>query len=143
MTDAKAYLKKVKLYDTHIDNKLAELEHLKAMVSKITATWKDDVTGGGGRSQDKVGDAVARIVDLQRELNQDIDDFVDLKQEIRGIVDKIENADQLNVIYKRYFLYETFEQIACEMHMTFRNVLYIHGRALEMVEETLDTLGVY
>lgn len=133
MTDAKAYLKRVKLYDTHINNKMEELDRLNAMVRKITQTLRDDA-GGGSRSQDKIGDAVARIIDLKREINRDIDGFVDMKREIKVIVDKVDDANQLSVIYKRYFLYETFEQIACEMNMTFRNVCYIHGKALEAVE---------
>lgn len=143
VTDAKSYLKRVKLYDTHIDNKLAELERLKAMVTKITATWKDDVVSGGSRSQDKIGDAVSRIVDLQKEINQDIDSYVDMKQEVLDLVDKIEDADQLNVIYKRYILYETFEQIACEMFMTYRNVCYIHGKALESISEMMQERGIH
>lgn len=133
--EAKQYLRKVKLCDTHINNKLRELEDLKAMVTKITATWKDDVVSGGGRSQDKLGDAVSRIIDLQKEINQEIDNYVDLKRDIKGIIDQIKNADQVNVLYKRYFLYETFEKIACDMHMTYRNVCYIHGKALEAVKE--------
>lgn len=133
MTDAKAYLKRIKLYDTHINNKTEEVERLEAMATKITQTLRDDA-GGGFRSQDKIGDAVARIIDLKRELNRDIDGFVDMKREIKVIVDKVDDANQLSVIYKRYFLYETFEQIACEMNMTFRNVCYIHGKALEAVE---------
>ena len=87
--EAKQYLRKVKLCDTHINNKLRELEDLKAMVTKITATWKDDVVSGGGRSQDKLGDAVSRIVDLQKEINQEIDNYVDMKREIKGIIDQI------------------------------------------------------
>ena len=133
MIDAKAYLKRIKLYDTHIDNKIAEVDRLEAMATKITQTLRDDA-GGGSRSQDKIGDAAARIIDLKRELNRDIDSFVDMKREIKVIVDKVDDANQLSVIYKRYFLYETFEQIACEMNMTFRNVCYIHGKALEAVE---------
>lgn len=133
MTDAKAYLKRIKLYDTHINNKTEEVERLEAMATKITQTLRDDA-GGGSRSQDKIGDAVARIIDLKREINRDIDGFVDMKREIKVIVDKVDDANQLSVIYKRYFLYETFEQIACEMNMTFRNVCYIHGKALEAVE---------
>lgn len=133
MTDAKTYLKRIKLYDTHIDNKIAEVDRLEAMATKITQTLRDDA-GGGSRSQDKIGDAAARIIDLKRELNRDIDCFVDMKREIKVIVDKVDDANQLSVIYKRYFLYETFEQIACEMNMTFRNVCYIHGKALEAVE---------
>lgn len=40
MTDAKAYLKRVKLYDTYINNKMEELERLNAMVRKITQTLR-------------------------------------------------------------------------------------------------------
>lgn len=139
MTDAKAYLKQVKLFDTHINNKLAELGRLKDMLLKITSTLKDDVVSGS-RDQDKLGSGVARIIDLQKEIDKAVDEFVDKKQEIRAVVDKIEDADQLDVIYKKYFLYESFEQIACEMHMTYRNVCYIHGRALESIEEILKSL---
>ena len=40
MTDVKAYLKRVKLYDTHINNKMEELDRLNAMVRKITQTLR-------------------------------------------------------------------------------------------------------
>ena len=40
MTDAKEYLKRVKLYDTHINNKMEELDRLNAMVRKITQTLR-------------------------------------------------------------------------------------------------------
>ena len=38
MTDVKAYFKRVKIYDTHINNKMEELDRLNAMVRKITQT---------------------------------------------------------------------------------------------------------
>ena len=38
MTDVKAYLKRVKIYDTHINNKMEELDRLNAMARKITQT---------------------------------------------------------------------------------------------------------
>ena len=41
MTDVKEYLKRVKLYDTHINNKMEELDRLNAMVRKITQTLRD------------------------------------------------------------------------------------------------------
>lgn len=131
MTDAKAYLKRVKLYDTHIDNKLQELEHLKAMVMKITATWKDDVVSGS-RSQDKIGDAVSRIVDLQKEINQDIDHYVDTRNEICDELNKIRNYRHFDILYKRYILYKKWEEIAVEMDFTdVRGVYKLHGRALQ------------
>jgi DNA-directed RNA polymerase specialized sigma subunit len=137
MADAKAYLQQVKLYDTHINNKLEELSRLRAMVTKITTTLKADVVGGGG-NQDKVGDAVARIVDLQCEINEAVDDYVDRSREIAATIDQIADADQLAVLHKRYFEYKKWEEIACEMFMTYRNVCYIHGRALQSVSAILE-----
>lgn len=136
MMGAKEYLEQVKLFDVRINNYLEELERLKSLVTKVTSTWKGDVVSGGG-NQDKLGDAIARIVDLQHEVNQAIDDYVDKRNEIGAILDKIADPDQLRVLYKRYFDGLTWEQIACDMHMTYRNVCYIHGRALQSVGKLL------
>ncbi len=137
MSDAKEYLNQVRLLDTRINNKLEELSRLRAMVTKITTTLKADVVGGGG-NQDKVGDAVARIVDLQCEINEAVDDYVDRSREIAATIDQIADADQLAVLHKRYFEYKKWEEIACEMFMTYRNVCYIHGRALQSVSAILE-----
>lgn len=133
---AKAFLKQVELIDTHINNKLEELSRLKDMVYKITSTLKADVVSGSG-NQDKLGDGVARIIDLEAEINRTVDDFVDKKKMVSAIIDQIQDPDQLQVIHKRYIEHLTWEEIACQMHMTYRNVCYIHGRALQTVEALL------
>lgn len=130
MTDAKAYLKRIRLYDAHINNKMEELERLRAMVTKITLTLRDDA-GGGSRSQDKLGDAVSRMVDLQAELNAEIDRYVDSKAEICNALNKIQNRRYFEVLHKRYVLFKTWQQIADEMgYADVRNVYRLHGRAL-------------
>ena len=134
--DAKAYLRQIKLYDTRINMKIDELEALKASLTKITPTLRDDAVSSSG-SQDKLGDAVAKMVDLRNEINADIDSFVDAKRKVGATIDKIDDPDQLQVIHRRYVLYESFEQIACEMCMTYRNVCYIHGKALQTVSAIL------
>ena len=106
------------------------------MTTKITTTLKQDVISGGG-NQDKVGDAIAKIVDLDAEINRDIDVYVEKKREISGVIESVEAADQMEVLQKRYLLYEPLEQIAVEMHCTYRNVCYIHGRALQAVTELM------
>ena len=133
---AKEFLQQVRLCDTHIANKLDELAHLKGMVLKVTSSMKPDMVSGS-HSQDKLGDAVAKIIDLEDEINRAVDAFVDKKKEVSAVIDRITDPDQLAVLYKRYFNYEAWEQIACEMHMTYRNVCYIHGRALQTVEAML------
>lgn len=134
MVDAKAYLKQVQLYDTHICNKLEELQTLREMTTKITTSLKPDAISGGG-FKDKLGDAIVKIIDLQNEINQAIDKYVEKKREVSAVIEKLENPDQIRILHMRYFEGKTWEQIACDIHMTYRNVCYIHGRALQEVNE--------
>lgn len=136
MTEAQKYLMQVKLYDTHIDNKVQELDRLKAMATKVT-TSLSLAPGRGSGSQDKIGAAVAKIIDLQAEVNHAIDTYVDMKREISDLIERVKDPDQLAVLHKRYIQYKHWEQIACEMGYTYRNVCYIHGRALQAVEELM------
>lgn len=137
MTDAKAYLMQVKLYDTHINNKLEELTRLKELLRHITSSIKDVPVHGGG-NQDKLGSAIAKIVDLENEINDAVDAYIDKQREIGRVLEKLEDADQVAVLHKRYFEDMPWEQIACEMHMTYRNVCYIHGRALVEMEKVMQ-----
>ena len=136
MCDAKAYLRKIELLDAHINNRLSDLQTLRSLVEKITATVSPVCVSGSG-NQDKVGDSVAKIVDLQDEINRKIDKFVDLKKEISELLEQIQDPDQVKVLHKRYFEYKPWEQIACETGYSYRNVCYIHGKALQAVEALL------
>ena len=136
MMDAKTYLRQVQLLDTHINNKLEEKQRLRDLTLRITTSLKADMVSSSG-NHDKIGDAVAKIVDLEAEIDQAIDAFVDKKREIRSLIDRITDADQLNVLYKRYIFFENLEQIAFEMGYSYRNICYIHGRALQAVTELL------
>lgn len=144
--DVKVYLKQVRLYDTQINNKLEELAHMEDLATRITSFVKSDVVGGS-HNQDKIGTAVAKIVDLQDEINQAIDAYVDLKQKISASLEGLKDAEELRVLHLRYFgkhdpenhrtNYLTWEEIAEEMHMTERNVRYVHGRALQSLRKVI------
>lgn len=136
MIDSKKYLQQIRLYDSHISTKLEERLRLKEMLTKITPTLKDDVVSGGG-SQDKLADAVAKIVDLEAEIDRDIDRYVEAKREVSGTLDKLTDPDQLKVLHMRYVQHKTWEQIACDMNMTYRNVCYIHEKGLQAVNEIM------
>ena len=141
MNDAKTWLQKIKLCDTKINIKLDELKQLKDMTLKVTPSMEGEVVSGSC-NQDRLGNAVAKIVDLQREIDESIDTFVELKRFFMWIIDRLNDANQASVLYKRYFQYMTFEQIACDMGYGYRNVCYIHGRALQAVEKLIAEGGV-
>ena len=129
-TNAKRYLQQIVRCDARINAMLAEVDGLYAMVTKITPTLKADVVSGGG-SQDKIGDAVTKIVDLKDEINREIDRFVDLKREAAAMLDRMENHLYYIILHRKYVQYESLEQIAADMHYTYRWACILHGRALQ------------
>lgn len=135
-TNAKRYLQQIGRCDARINAMLAEVEDMYAMVTKITPTLKQDVVTGGG-TQDKIGDAVAKIVDLKDEINREIDRFVDLKREAAAMLDKMENHLYYIILHRKYVQYESLEQIAADMHYTYRWICILHGRALQEFAEVL------
>lgn len=136
---AKDFLKQVRLCDIHINNKLEEKARLQALALKITSSWSSEHVSGSG-NQDKMGDAIAKITDLDREIDMEIDSFINKKRTVKAVIGKVDNPDQLDILYKRYIQYESFEQIANELNMSYRNVCYIHGKALQSVIELMKAV---
>lgn len=132
--DAKAYLQQLKSLNRLIDDKQEECDRLYARLTKITPTLQF-APGSGNSGKDSLGDGIVKLQTLRDEINAEIDRCVDLEKEINGVISSVENDRCRQVLRKRYVLFKTWEQIACEMNMTYRNVCYIHGEALLAVNE--------
>jgi Ribonuclease G/E len=130
---SKDYLEQIRILDRLINNKLQELEQLEALATKVTSVNSGDRVQASG-SQDKMADTVIKILELKQEINADIDRLVDLKCEIIPMIDAVQDADLIDVLYKRYIQGKKWEEIALEMHYTFRWVLKLHGRALQKID---------
>jgi len=135
---AKEYLQQVRTIDERINCKLADVARLQDMATRITPVLRDDVAHGGGGTQDRMADTIARIIDLKAEINGDIDQLVDKKREVTAKLDKLTNRRYYTVLFRRYILFETFEQIACEMNCSWRNACYLHGQALDVFQQVMD-----
>lgn len=134
---AQIYLERIKWLDVMIDSKQAELCRLDSLVKRITPVMNTTGAGGSG-NQDRHGDAIAKIIDLQNEINRDNDEFIDLRREASKLLKLIRQPEQYQVLHKRYVLYESFENIAVEMRYSYRHICNIHGRALQAFEKVLE-----
>lgn len=137
MKDTKTYLGQIRLLDVRINAKIAEMERIRDIATKVTTAF-DSVRVSGGGNDDKLGDAVSRLVDIQSEINADIDAYINRRAYIVSILDKIEDAEELAVLHKRYIEFKRWEQISEEMGYSQRNVTYIHGRALLSIRKLLE-----
>lgn len=137
---AKRYLQQIMRLDTKINRDIEELHRLKAMVTKITPTLKQDVVSGGG-TQDKLAEAMSKIIDFEEEINREIDCFVDARKAVTATIDKVEDARLHTVLNMRYVQFKTWEQIACYMGRSYQWVCKLHGTALQVVEKIIENSG--
>ena len=135
--NAKEYLSQAKYLDMRINSKLEQLESLNLLATKATSV----LTGmphSPSKSTSPMADAVVKIIALQEEINQDIDDLVDTKQEITKTIKGIQNVEFQTILEKRYLCFFSWEQIAATMSYDIRWLHRLHGKALEEVQTLLD-----
>ena len=130
----KQYLNQIDRINRMVNNKLAEIYQLKTMVCSISVSVNEDKVQSSS-DKDKLGSAVAKIVDLENEINKAIDVYVDKKERIVSQIDSIKDIMEYQVLFSRYIEHKTFEQIAEDNDYSVRQILRIHGNALVEFEK--------
>lgn len=128
----KEYLSQAKFLDQRINSKIQQVAALNDLATKATST----LTGmprNPNHATSTMEEAIAKIIDLQAEINRDIDELVDLKQEITATIKAVGNNEYQTILEKRYLCFLSWEKIAVDMGYSIRNVQILHGKALASV----------
>lgn len=130
----KEYLGQIIRLDANINNKLSELTQAKELACSISAiSYEERVQTTP--NFDKIGTALCKIEKMQEEINRLVDRYVDKKTQIVEQIETMENDMHYKVLFKRYVEGKTFEKIAIETTYSFRQIIRIHGRALQGFEK--------
>ena len=73
---------------------------------------------------------VFKIREMEEKIDAEIDLFVDLKKEIRSVIEKVEDTDEQMVLRYRYIHNMTWEQIGDELNADKVTVWRWHQKAL-------------
>lgn len=131
---AKQYLRQVRRLDNTINAKIEQIETLRSMTTNITTTLNPDRVQES-KSHDKIEKLIVKIIDLEREIINDIDALIDLKREVMHKIEAVQDDNYKLLLTLRYLNFKTWEQIAVEMNFTFQWVHELHKRALINFEE--------
>ncbi len=137
--NAKQYLRQLRRLDHIVQSKLNQVESLRSLAEKITHVPKD-ISVQESTSQDKMLEIIPKIVDLQKELETDINNLLDLKLKITHQINNIDNDDYKLLLMLRYLNFKTWEEIAVEMGYTYQWVHVLHSRALIYFQEKVQVL---
>ncbi len=135
---AKEYLNQARTLDQRINVKLDRVSRLRAMTRKVTASL-DGEQVSHTRNVTSLEDAIIRLMEEEESLNAAIDQLVDLKREVNGVLKQIDDTDCQLLLELRYLCYRSWEEIAEVMHMNIRTVYRVHGRALHKVDAVLKS----
>lgn len=130
----KQYLMQIKRYERMINNKLTEIYRLRQLASSISISNDSENVMSSG-SMDRMGDSVAKIVDLERNVKKMIGDYTEIRQKIIMQIDSIPDTNHYSVLSGKYILCESFEKIADDIGYSSRQVIRIHGEALREFEK--------
>ena len=135
--DAKAYLQSIRKADAMIAAMMRERDQIGDMRYRITQTLKPVMVSGGGEHGGFTA-ASDKMVDMENDIAKKIAGYIDLKREAGALLRRLENPQHYKVLHQHYLLFESFERIAVDMGYTYRNVCYLHGRALQAFQRVLD-----
>lgn len=139
---AKEYLSQAYRLDQRINSNIEEITRLREMACGIAPpSWEEKV------QTSRSGDApfarcLEKIMDLEDTVNREIDTLVDLKRQIRAVIEDVPNTDERLVLRYRYIHNCTWEQIGSELNADARTIRRWHGDALQKVKVPQDAIKI-
>ena len=129
---AKEFLSRAMTVNREIDSKLSLVATLRETMTKATAVLSDMPRSGSPNLQ-TVESTVAKIVDLESEINCEIDRLVDLLAEAQKAISAVEKFQYRYLLELRYLHFKSWTQIMEIMNLSETSVYRIHLEALKKV----------
>ena len=126
---AKDYLSQAYRIDQRINSKIEQVQSLRALAEKATSTLSN-APPSGNRNIHRMENIIAKMVDLETEINTDLNYLVDLKHEIVTVVKCVESPELKTLLELRYLCFKTWEEISVSLRLDIRWVHRLHNRAL-------------
>lgn len=134
---AKEYLRQYRTLDAEINAKLEERAQIRALAERVTPSEQG---GGSGTVSDRVGRGAARLADLEREIDAEVDRLTELRDEIVAMIREVPDYNQRMVLRMRYINGWTWEKIAVSLDFSYQWVCVLHGRGLENFSKIFQEL---
>lgn len=130
---AKEYLHQAYRLDHKINSDIEELQRLREMSTSISSPAFGERVQTSRNTDAPFVKCLFKIQELEQKIDAEIDLFVDLKKEIRSVIEKVENTDEQMVLRYRYIHNMTWEEIGDELHVDARTARRWHGSGLQTV----------
>ena len=133
--NVKEFLRQIRKIDILINAKQEEIERLRSKIIYPGISYEERTSSSFTSGKEA---SIIKLVEYEEDLTKKIDELIDTKKEVAHIIDQLKNADYIDILYKRYFQFKTWEEIASDKSYTFQWVHKLHARALIEVQKILE-----
>jgi hypothetical protein len=127
---AKEYLNQVRNLESKMKILKEEIDTLREMVVSTGAIQQGERVLSSG-TQDKMAETICKINEKECEWNDLMREFALARANVIINIQKLNNPEYEQILYKRYCQSKKWEEIALDMGYSYRWILKLHGRALE------------
>jgi hypothetical protein len=134
---AKEYLNQVRNLESKMKILKEEIDTLREMVVSTGAIQQGERVLSSG-TQDKMAETICKINKKECEWNDLMREFALARANVIINIQKLNNPEYEQILYKRYCQSKKWEEIALEMNYTYQWVCKLHGRALLELDKVLN-----
>jgi DNA-directed RNA polymerase specialized sigma subunit len=132
-----AFLERVEMIDTIIENKLIEQRQWKDLALSITANMGGEKVQASG-SQSKMADAVINCIAMEDEIVDAVDELITEKKKVVQTIEKLYSPMEYKILHMRYIQHISLTDIADKLSREYSWVTTTHGRALKNVQKLIE-----
>lgn len=127
-----SYLKRYRRIIQRIDRKYQEIQQWHDRAGLKAMQYSDMPKGGNG--DNPIESAVEGIFEIERQIRDELTELSKLRDNMYKAIMSVDDDTLRLLLELRYIDGKTFEQIAVDMSYSWRNVIRLHGRALECID---------
>lgn len=131
--EAKAYLERARNINLQIDSKLEQVYALRQLATKATSALSP-VPPSVTLNPHRLEETIARMMDMEHEVDEAIDGLVELKADIMKAISRVPDDRERVVLELRYLAFRDWAAIAETLGLHVRQVYRLHEDALKNIE---------
>lgn len=131
LAEKKAVLTAYRSLNRRIDRLVVEKRQWEERALSISPHYSPVPKGGG--HGDGMQTAISRILDIEREIDEEVDRLAALRDRIEGAVRRVAGEPLRELLRYRYIDGLTWEQVAEKMHYSYAHIFRMHEQALRQI----------
>lgn len=130
---AKEYLNRVRRQNYILKQTEKELNEIRADILTLRASSLSEHVSGSKNSD--TADKYIRLESYMEKVNAEWDKLIDMRNAAKDLIGAMPDPMHRAILYARYINGQRWEDIAMDMHYSWKGIFKLHGQALRVFDQ--------